>query len=86
MQDRDAGSGGASGTPRPSACARRQILDAIERNGYNNFTKRAYVPKWRKYVSLPLGYARGKLPPARRGRQPARPQLLLPPRRRGAAE
>ena len=31
----------------------RQILDAIEKNGYDNFTRRAYVPKWRKYASLP---------------------------------
>jgi len=31
----------------------RQILDAIEANGYDNFTRRAYVPKWRKYASLP---------------------------------
>ncbi|KAK9812451.1 hypothetical protein WJX73_000721 [Symbiochloris irregularis] len=41
----------------------RQILDAIEKNGYDNFTQRAYVRKWRKYVSLPLAYARAKFPP-----------------------
>ena len=31
----------------------RQILDGIEKNGYNNFTKRSYVPKWKKLLSLP---------------------------------
>lgn len=30
-----------------------QILDAIEKNEYNNFTKRAYVPKLKKLSSLP---------------------------------
>lgn len=54
----------------------RQILDAIERNGYNNFTKRAYVPKWRKYLSLPLAYGRAKMPPRK---QPAQQGTLLLP-------
>ena len=36
----------------------RQILDAIEANDYNNFTKRAYVPKAKKLVSLPAAYGR----------------------------
>lgn len=36
----------------------RQILDGIEANDYNNFTKRAYVPKWRKMMSLPTAFAR----------------------------
>ncbi|ONK74473.1 uncharacterized protein A4U43_C03F6640 [Asparagus officinalis] len=36
----------------------RQILDAIEANDYNNFTKRAYVGKAKKLVSLPVAYAR----------------------------
>lgn len=40
----------------------RQILDAIEVNGYNNFTKRAYVPKWRKLASLPAAFAKASLP------------------------
>ena len=53
----------------------RQILDAIERNGYNNFTKRAYVPKWRKYLSLPMAFARASSPAAIK--KPAK--LLLPP-------
>jgi phytoene synthase len=40
----------------------RQILDAIEANGYNNFSRRAYVPKWRKMVSLPNAFVRAMLP------------------------
>lgn len=31
----------------------RQILDSIEANGYDNFTRRAFVPKWRKLATLP---------------------------------
>ena len=34
----------------------RQILDSIEANGYDNFTQRAYVPKWKKLRSLPVSY------------------------------
>jgi hypothetical protein len=40
----------------------RQILDAIEANGYNNFTRRAYVPKWRKLASLPQALTKAALP------------------------
>lgn len=40
----------------------RQILDAIEANGFDNFTQRAYVKKWRKYGSLPLAFLRAKVP------------------------
>ncbi|XVF16777.1 hypothetical protein REPUB_Repub10bG0061500 [Reevesia pubescens] len=36
----------------------RQILDAIEENDYNNFTKRAYVGKAKKFASLPVAYGR----------------------------
>ncbi|TYJ37984.1 hypothetical protein E1A91_A05G412000v1 [Gossypium mustelinum] len=36
----------------------RQILDVIEENDYNNFTKRAYVGKGKKFASLPLAYGR----------------------------
>lgn len=36
----------------------RQILDSIERNDYNNFTTRAYVPKWKKFLSLPRAFLR----------------------------
>lgn len=31
----------------------RQILDVIEENGYNTFSRRAYVPSLRKLVTLP---------------------------------
>lgn len=41
----------------------RQILDGIEANDYNNFTQRAYVPKWRKLLSLPTAYMRAGLLP-----------------------
>ncbi|KAG2428559.1 hypothetical protein HYH02_014363 [Chlamydomonas schloesseri] len=44
----------------------RQILDAIEANDYDNFSKRAYVPKWRKMVSLPVAYTRALMPARRR--------------------
>lgn len=40
----------------------RQILDGIEANGYNNFTKRAYVPKIRKLASLPLALMAARMP------------------------
>lgn len=36
----------------------RQILDAIEENDYDNFTKRAYVGKAKKFASLPVAYGR----------------------------
>ncbi|KAL6655065.1 hypothetical protein ACP70R_005891 [Stipagrostis hirtigluma subsp. patula] len=36
----------------------RQILDEIEANDYNNFTKRAYVPKAKKLMALPKAYLR----------------------------
>ena len=45
-------------------CCYRQILDSIEKNGYNNFTKRAYVPKWKKYLSLPMAFGRATSKPA----------------------
>lgn len=35
-----------------------QILDAIESNGYNNFTKRAYVTRWKKLLDLPYALTR----------------------------
>ena len=41
-------------TPRRSALILyRQILDSIEKNDYDNFTKRAYVSKGKKLLSLP---------------------------------
>lgn len=42
----------------------RQILDSIEANDYNNFTKRAYVGKWQKFLSLPAAYVRAIVPPS----------------------
>jgi phytoene synthase len=41
-------------------------LDEIEANDYNNFTKRAYVGKTKKLLSLPLAYARSMVPPTRK--------------------
>nr|AAX19898.1 phytoene synthase [Salicornia europaea] len=41
----------------------REILDEIEANDYNNFTKRAYVSKAKKLLALPIAYAKAKLPP-----------------------
>ncbi|PRQ52150.1 putative 15-cis-phytoene synthase [Rosa chinensis] len=43
----------------------RQILDAIEANGYDNFTKRAYVGKAKKLVSLPIAYGRAIIGPSK---------------------
>lgn len=40
----------------------RQILDGIEKNGYNNFTQRAYVPKWKKFLSLPKAFIAANTP------------------------
>ncbi|TYI72818.1 hypothetical protein E1A91_D07G085500v1 [Gossypium mustelinum] len=36
----------------------KQILDEIEANDYNNFTKRAYVSKAKKLIALPVAYVR----------------------------
>ncbi|KAE9615082.1 hypothetical protein Lal_00048437 [Lupinus albus] len=44
----------------------RQILDEIEANDYNNFTKRAYVGKAKKLLSLPIAYAKSMVPPPRK--------------------
>lgn len=44
----------------------RQILDEIEANDYNNFTKRAYVSKAKKLLSLPIAYAKSMVPPPRK--------------------
>jgi 15-cis-phytoene synthase len=35
-----------------------QILNAIERNQYDVFRKRAFVPKWQKFLSLPIARLR----------------------------
>lgn len=42
----------------------RQILDEIEANDYNNFTRRAYVPKTKKLMALPKAYLRSLMPPS----------------------
>ncbi|KAF4385906.1 phytoene synthase 2, chloroplastic [Cannabis sativa] len=42
----------------------RQILDAIEANDYDNFTKRAYVGKAKKFLSLPAAYGRALVGPS----------------------
>ncbi|VVA29187.1 PREDICTED: phytoene synthase [Prunus dulcis] len=47
----------------------RQILDAIEANGYDNFTKRAYVGKAKKLVSLPVAYGRAVIGPSKLTKQ-----------------
>lgn len=36
----------------------RKILDAIEENDYDNFTKRAYVGRSKKLLMLPLAYTK----------------------------
>ncbi|KAL6873531.1 hypothetical protein ACP4OV_013613 [Aristida adscensionis] len=41
----------------------RQILDEIEANDYNNFTKRAYVGKGKKLLALPFAYGKSLLLP-----------------------
>eukprot|EP01025_Chloroclados_australasicus_P011007 TRINITY_DN1476_c0_g2_i1.p1 TRINITY_DN1476_c0_g2~~TRINITY_DN1476_c0_g2_i1.p1 ORF type:complete len:416 (-),score=57.75 TRINITY_DN1476_c0_g2_i1:423-1670(-) len=41
----------------------RQILDYIEQNGYDNFNKRAYVPKYKKLLSLPATYFKARSAP-----------------------
>lgn len=43
----------------------RQILDEIEANDYNNFTKRAYVSKPKKIIALPIAYAKSIIPPSK---------------------
>ncbi|CAN0914013.1 Phytoene synthase, chloroplastic [Linum grandiflorum] len=44
----------------------RQILDAIEANDYDNFTKRAYVGKAKKFASLPVAYGKALMGPSKR--------------------
>ncbi|KAI6697128.1 hypothetical protein NL676_017247 [Syzygium grande] len=42
----------------------KQILDSIEANDYNNFTKRAYVGKAKKLISLPVAYGKALVGPS----------------------
>ena len=39
----------------------RQILDEIERNEYDVFNQRAYVPTWKKMMCLPLAQLRARV-------------------------
>eukprot|EP00898_Chlorokybus_atmophyticus_P001031 jgi/Chlat1/1929/Chrsp153S02240 len=41
----------------------RGILDAIERNDFDSFTRRAFVPKWQKLVTLPFAWLAASPPP-----------------------
>ncbi|KAL5976735.1 platinum sensitivity [Asimina triloba] len=41
----------------------KKILDAIEENGYDNLTKRAYVGRTKKLLMLPLAYTRARAMP-----------------------
>lgn len=41
----------------------REILEAIEANDYDNFSRRAYVKKPKKIVALPIAYAKSLVPP-----------------------
>ena len=45
----------------------RQILDSIEANDYDNFSKRAYVSAPKKLASLPLALARAMMPAKAKG-------------------
>ncbi|KAL9661705.1 hypothetical protein QQ045_026531 [Rhodiola kirilowii] len=42
----------------------KQILDAIEANDYDNFSKRAYVGKVKKFASLPVAFGRALMKPS----------------------
>lgn len=50
----------------------KQILDAIEVNDYDNFTKRAYVGKAKKFASLPIAYGRALMLGSSKLAEPAR--------------
>ncbi|XP_076887743.1 phytoene synthase 2, chloroplastic-like isoform X2 [Bidens hawaiensis] len=55
----------------------RQILDEIEANDYNNFTKRAYVSKPKKIIALPVSYAKSLVPPPSRKLAPNKHHATL---------
>ncbi|KAJ6812741.1 phytoene synthase, chloroplastic [Iris pallida] len=46
-----------------------QILDEIEKNDYDNFTKRAYVSKVKKLAALPIAYGKSLVRPLSQQRQ-----------------
>ncbi|KAG5246168.1 hypothetical protein OIU76_001655 [Salix suchowensis] len=50
----------------------KQILDSIEVNDYDNFTKRAYVGKAKKFASLPIAYGRALMHGSSKLAEPAR--------------
>ena len=39
----------------------KQILDVIEQNDYDVFNRRAYVPSWRKLITLPGALLKAKV-------------------------
>jgi phytoene synthase len=39
----------------------QQILDVIEENDYDVFSRRAYVPSWRKFLTLPGALVKAKV-------------------------
>lgn len=51
----------------------RQILDEIEANDYDCFTKRAYVSKAKKLMALPLAYGRTLINPPRKKAELVKP-------------
>ncbi|KAJ6736069.1 BIFUNCTIONAL LYCOPENE CYCLASE/PHYTOENE SYNTHASE [Salix viminalis] len=50
----------------------KQILDSIEVNDYDNFTKRAYVGKAKKFASLPIAYGRALMHGSSKLAEPSR--------------
>ncbi|KAG6785954.1 hypothetical protein NC652_005610 [Populus alba x Populus x berolinensis] len=50
----------------------KQILDSIEANDYDNFSKRAYVGKTKKFASLPVAYGRALMGGSSKFAKPAR--------------
>jgi Phytoene/squalene synthetase len=38
-----------------------QILEVIERNNYDVFSQRAYVPQWKKLRTLPVAWMRSQV-------------------------
>ncbi|KAG5221695.1 phytoene synthase [Salix suchowensis] len=60
------------GVAELSAASRWPILDSIEVNDYDNFTKRAYVGKAKKFASLPIAYGRALMHGSSKLAEPAR--------------
>lgn len=51
----------------------RKILDEIEANDYNNFTRRAYVGKAKKILALPIAYTKSVMSQIRTKNAPEKP-------------